>query len=472
MNNKYELVIGIEIHIELNTKTKMFSPILNDFNKSSNESVSQIDLAYPGTLPLVNKAAIIKGIKLAKALNMEIDSLVRFDRKNYFYPDLPKGYQITQQFFPIGKNGTIKIKVDGIWKEIAIERIHLEEDTAKSIHSSNKTYLNYNRAGIPLIEIVSKPVMHSAKEAASYVNAIRQTALCLNISDAKMNEGSLRTDVNVSIRKINTNDFNNRVEIKNLNSISNVQKAIEFEFQRQVKLYENNQPILQETRRFEEESQTTVSMREKSDSIDYKYFPDPNIPAIFIPDEIIQNTHIEELPYEKEQKYLSSGLNSIQINQLINNIEYSIYFDSIPFDDIKKKANLFFAHIVSFINDQNINIKEFKLTNIECSKLFDYVLKGKINKVDLVKILDSKQNSLTNLSLDEIIKKLDLFVKSNSYSLEEIIQNIFNDFPDLFKTFNQNIDRNKKFLIGQIMKKTMGKAKLDNLDIILSKLVK
>ena len=267
-NDLWELVIGIEIHIELNTKTKMFSPILNNFNSMPNSNVSNIDLAYPGSLPLVNKEAIIKGIKLAKALNMEIDPLVQFDRKNYFYPDLPKGYQITQQFYPIGKNGKIKIKVENEWKEIKIERIHLEEDTAKSIHSKDKTYLNYNRAGVPLIEIVSHPVIHSAKEAAAYVEAIRQTALCLNISDAKMNEGSLRTDINISIREKGTNVFNNRVEVKNLNSISNVQKAIEFEAERQLNIYQNGKTVVQETRRFDEQLKETVSMRLKTKIFD------------------------------------------------------------------------------------------------------------------------------------------------------------------------------------------------------------
>ena len=471
-NDLWELVIGIEIHIELNTKTKMFSPILNNFNSMPNSNVSNIDLAYPGSLPLVNKEAIIKGIKLAKALNMEIDPLVQFDRKNYFYPDLPKGYQITQQFYPIGKNGKIKIKVQNEWKEVKIERIHLEEDTAKSIHSKDKTYLNYNRAGVPLIEIVSHPVIHSAKEAAAYVEAIRQTALCLNISDAKMNEGSLRTDINISIREKGTNVFNNRVEVKNLNSISNVQKVIEFEAERQLNIYQNGKTVVQETRRFDEQLKETVSMRLKKDSIDYKYFSEPNIPPILIPNEIINNLKIEELPFEKEQRYLANGLNLVQVNQLINNIEYALYFDAIPLLEFKKKANLFFAHITSFLNDTKLNIKDLKLNHQECFELFNYIIEGKINKANVNTILTYKQNDATSLSLKDIIKKLDLFIEQTTFSLEEIITLIFKEQPDLFKNFKQNIDRNKKFLIGQIMKKTMGKAKLDNLDIILNKLVK
>lgn len=214
MNNDWEIVIGIEIHIELNTKTKMFSPVQNEYGDEANTNVSNIDLAYPGSLPLLNSSAIIKAIKLAKALEMEIDPLVRFDRKNYFYPDLTKGYQITQQFHPIGKNGLIRAKVQNSWKTFSIERIHMEEDTAKSIHENGLTYLNYNRCGVPLMEIVSNPVMHSAEDAMAYVEAIRQTALVLDISDAKLNEGSLRTDVNLSVRRKGENVLNTRTEIK------------------------------------------------------------------------------------------------------------------------------------------------------------------------------------------------------------------------------------------------------------------
>lgn len=379
--NNWELVIGIEIHIELNTNTKMFSPMLNNFDSKQNHNVSNIDLAYPGSLPLVNKGAIIRAIKLAKALNMTIDPYVRFDRKNYFYPDLPKGFQITQQFHPIGSNGFVKAKVDNVWKDIAIERIHMEEDTAKSIHKNNLTYLNYNRAGIPLIEIVSNPVMHSAKEAAAYVDAIRQTVLCLNISDAKMNEGSLRTDINISIRKKGTNEFNSRVEIKNLNSISNVEKAINFEFQRQINLREKNLEVLQETRRFDEQKQETVLMRKKTDSVDYKYFPEPNIPTILIPQKVIDETKIEELPYQKEQKYLDANLNNVQIQQLINNIDYALYFEKIGnVCDLKKKANLFFSTIIPFLNESQIQISDLKITLKEAEELFKYLLDDKIDK--------------------------------------------------------------------------------------------
>ena len=469
--NNWELVIGIEIHIELNTNTKMFSPMLNNFDSKQNHNVSNIDLAYPGSLPLVNKGAIIRAIKLAKALNMTIDPYVRFDRKNYFYPDLPKGFQITQQFHPIGSNGFVKAKVDNVWKDIAIERIHMEEDTAKSIHKNNLTYLNYNRAGIPLIEIVSNPVMHSAKEAAAYVDAIRQTVLCLNISDAKMNEGSLRTDINISIRKKGTNEFNSRVEIKNLNSISNVEKAINFEFQRQINLREKNLEVLQETRRFDEQKQETVLMRKKTDSVDYKYFPEPNIPTILIPQKVIDETKIEELPYQKEQKYLDANLNNVQIQQLINNIDYALYFEKIGnVCDLKKKANLFFSTIIPFLNESQIQISDLKITLKEVEGLFKYLLDDKIDKKNSLKILDLKQKN-SNIPLKTLLEKEKLFVEKSNLSLEDIVKQIFTENKDLKETFSKNFERNKKFLIGQIMKETMGKANISQLDEILKKIM-
>lgn len=469
--NNWELVIGIEIHIELNTKTKMFSPILNNYDSTINSNVSNIDLAYPGTLPLVNKEAIIKGLKLAKALNMQIDSLVRFDRKNYFYFDLPKGYQITQQFNPIGKEGKIKAKVDGVWKDIEIERIHLEEDTAKSIYEGNDILLNYNRAGVPLIEIVSKPVMHSAKEAAAYVDAIRLMALYLDISDAKMNEGSLRVDVNVSTRKKGTNVLNTKVEIKNLNSIANVEKAINFEFLRQVKCYESNKEVSQETRKFDEQKLETVVMRKKGNAEDYKYFPEPNILPILISKEVIDSVKLNTLPFEKEKEYLAKGLNELQISQFINNLAYASFFEKIDIADFKKKANLFFSNIVPFLNDNKLDITDLKILLPEVKELFNYLIEGKIDKKNVMTILDLKQKNSAK-SLKEIIESQKMFMEVLNISLEEIVDEIFKENPNLLKDFNNNFDKNKKYLIGQIMKKTQGKAKLEKLDIILTNKVK
>lgn len=275
-----EVVIGIENHVELKTKTKMFSPGPITFGAPPNTSVNEIDLGYPGTLPSVNGEGVRLAVLAAHALDMTIDPLLIFDRKNYFYPDLPKGFQITQQFHPIGREGKLKIAVDGIVKNVAIERLHIEEDTAKQIHKGDYTYIDYNRSGIGLIEIVTKPVLRSANQAVAYVEKLRETLLYLGVSDVKMNEGSLRCDVNISLRPYGSDIFGSKVEIKNLNSLMNMRKAIEFEVDRQTQLLLQNQIVNQETRRFDEATQTTVGMRSKADAIDYRYFAEPNLAPI------------------------------------------------------------------------------------------------------------------------------------------------------------------------------------------------
>jgi len=279
--NNFEVIIGIENHVELKTKSKMFGPGLVGFGQTPNSQVSEVDLGYPGALPSVNQEGVRLAILAAHALNMKIDSLLTFDRKNYFYPDLVKGFQITQQFNPIGQDGWLEISLDpDSNKKIAIQRLHIEEDTAQQKHSQNLTLIDYNRSGIGLIEIVTHPVLRSAQEAVAYVEKLRETLLFLGVSDVKMSEGSLRCDVNVSLRPIGSEKYSHKVEVKNLNSLANVKKAIEFEVKRQSALLVQNLVVEQETRRFDEQSQTTVSMRSKADALDYRYFTEPNLSPI------------------------------------------------------------------------------------------------------------------------------------------------------------------------------------------------
>jgi aspartyl-tRNA(Asn)/glutamyl-tRNA(Gln) amidotransferase subunit B len=279
--NNFEVVIGIENHIELKTKTKMFAPAPVSFGSEPNTQISSVDLGYPGALPTVNREGVRLALLACNALNMKIEPLLRFDRKNYFYPDLVKGFQITQNYHPIGSNGTLKATMpNGEVKEFTIERLHIEEDTAKQNHISETTYLDYNRSGIGLIEVVSNPVMRSADDAVAYVDHLREIVLFLGVSDAKMNEGSLRCDVNISLRPYGAKEFGNKVEIKNLNSLNNVRKAIEFEIKRQSKMLLNGEVVDQETRRFDEATQETILMRKKSSAVDYRYFREPNIHPI------------------------------------------------------------------------------------------------------------------------------------------------------------------------------------------------
>lgn len=275
--NKYQVTIGVEVHIELKTKTKCFSSGLNTFGAKPNTQVNEIDCGYPGTMPVLNQAVVVSAIKLATALKMQIDPLLRFDRKNYFYPDLPKGYQITQYYHPFGQDGQLSIFVDQKPFIVSFERVHIEEDTAKQIHEGSATYLDYNRAGIPLLELVTKPVFSNSQQVVAYIQALRRLLVALDISDADMSQGSLRCDLNISLKPLAAKVLGTKVEIKNLNSLHNINLAIEFEIIRQATILNNNQTIISQTRRFDEKTKETALMRQKTSSIDYKYFREPNI---------------------------------------------------------------------------------------------------------------------------------------------------------------------------------------------------
>ncbi|WP_440253816.1 Asp-tRNA(Asn)/Glu-tRNA(Gln) amidotransferase subunit GatB, partial [Catenibacterium faecis] len=268
----YERVIGLEVHCELKTNSKMFSASPVTFGEDPNTMINEVDMGMTGTLPCLNKRGVEFAIRVCHALHMEIDELLCFDRKNYYYSDLPKGFQITQDKRPIGRNGYLMIEVDGEEKRIDIERLHMEEDTAKQLHLTDYSLIDYNRAGIPLIEIVTKPCIRSGKEASAYLEALRQVFLYTEVSDAKLEEGSMRCDVNVSIRPFGQEAFGTRTEIKNLNSISNVQKAIDYEAGRQQEVIESGGEVLQETRRYDEVEKVTTVMRSKGDAVDYKYY--------------------------------------------------------------------------------------------------------------------------------------------------------------------------------------------------------
>ncbi|WP_036436924.1 Asp-tRNA(Asn)/Glu-tRNA(Gln) amidotransferase subunit GatB [Mycoplasma elephantis] len=451
---KFETIIGIEIHLELNTNTKMFSHSKIDFSAEPNTKVSPVDIAYPGTLPLLNKEAVISGIKLAKALNMEIDNLLRFDRKNYFYPDLPKGFQITQQFHPIGKNGILKLNVNNQEHIIQIERIHLEEDTARQHHELEDTFIDYNRAGIPLIEIVTRPVIHNADVAAKYVETIRQIALSQNISNAKMEQGSLRADINLSLRPFGSNLFGTKVEIKNINSISNIKKAIENEIEIQTRKLLANIKIEQETKRFDEATQKNIVMRKKTGVIDYKYFREPNIPTIKLEKDFIDSVILSELPWEKEKRYKDNNVNEIYSNRLLNDYSLANFFDNINYSNLEKKSKIFFNEFVAFANTKNKHITEIDITNNqikECLELLDEgIISGKQLKV-LVPLLPNNSSKII-----DIIKKNDLMQISDKSELTKIINSLITN--ELKEQYKQNPERVLRQINGLLMKNTNGKA--------------
>ena len=306
-DSKYELVIGLEVHAQLLTKSKLFCGDSAAFGGEPNTNISPITLAHPGTLPKMNRKAIEHAITLGLALNCEIEQHNYFARKNYFYPDLPKGYQVSQHTTPICKNGFIKIKVDGAERNILLNRIHLEEDAGKSLHDVDEQYssIDLNRAGVPLLEIVSEPDLHSSEEAFAYLSALRRLVRWLGVCDGNMEEGSMRCDANISVRLKGETKLGTRVEVKNLNSIRNVKRAIEYEADRLITMVENNEPVLQQTRSFDADKGTTFKLRSKEDADDYRYFPEPDLTPFYIQDEMLQEIKnaLPELPEVREKRY-------------------------------------------------------------------------------------------------------------------------------------------------------------------------
>ncbi|AEC46120.1 Asp-tRNA(Asn)/Glu-tRNA(Gln) amidotransferase subunit GatB [Mesomycoplasma hyorhinis] len=465
---KYVPVIGVEIHLELNTKTKMFSQAINSFSKEENTNISLIDLGFLGTLPKVNEEAVKKAIFLASALNMNIESALCFDRKNYFYPDLPKGYQITQQFRPIGTNGFINIPTqENQQKQIAIQRIHLEEDTAKQIHKDEFTYLDYNRAGAPLIEIVTYPVMSSAEEAAAYVDEIRKLALFLKISDAKLEEGSLRADINLSLKEATSNEFGTKVEIKNINSISNIKKAINLEIEEQTNLLNYAQKVQQVTKRYDDKNNLNKVLREKTDSVDYRYFPETNIPCFALTNEYKNQVllEIKPTPEQVKLKLKEALISDFYIDQILNNVDFWEYLDSVDYHNLEKTTKVFFAEIVPIINKvgfQNLNIKPSFLKQV-----LEKLEENKINLQHVKKILPIK-NKEVNLTLDEIIHNLDIKVYTRE-ELETLLDELINEHQEYISKNTNNNDKTEKFLMGQAMKKTKSNANPTELSEIISK---
>lgn len=452
--NDYKTTVGIEVHCELKSNTKMFSDSLNNYGTVANTNINEIDFALPGTLPNINTYGIELGLKATLALNCEINKKVMFDRKNYFYPDLPKGYQITQARNPIGINGYVEIEVDGIKKKIGIHDIHIEEDTCKSTHAETKSYLDFNRNGVPLIEIVSEPDMASDKEAMAYLEKLRELLLYTNVSDCKMEEGSMRCDVNVSVSK--TDKLGTRTETKNIGSISSVGRAIIAETARQVEELEQGNIIREETRRFDEKQNRTILMRVKETGNDYRYFPEPDIPPFTLEDSYIDNVknNMEVLPDSRRKVYAEAGINPINIEKIIANKQISDYLLDIH-ANLVIASNLLLGEISAYLNKTGKKLEETKLSKDKFTILVDKLDKKEINnqifKEILVEIME------TDNDINKIVenKKIDAI---DEEKLVSIVENIISLNPSSVDDYKQGKDRAVKFLMGQVMKETKGKA--------------
>ncbi len=472
----WETVIGLEVHAQLSTNTKLFSSASTKFGSEPNTQVDLVDLGLPGVLPVVNKDAFKKAITFGLAINADINQESTFDRKNYFYPDLPKGYQITQMTQPIVEGGSIEINVDGNVKTINITRAHLEEDAGKSIHDAypDKSVIDLNRAGTPLLEIVSEPEISSAKEAVSYMKALHQLVTFLDVCDGDMSQGSLRCDANVSIRKVGDSELGTRTEIKNINSFKFIEKAINFEIKRQTKVLENGDKVIQETRLYDSLKDETRPMRSKEFANDYRYFPDPDLLPVIISDDEMDEIKdsFPELPNDKSKRYISElKIDENEAQIISSSRELSIFFE-LAVDsesDPKLAANLLVGEIGSLLNKDNIKINESNLSsdnfNTLLKRISDGTISKKIAKTVLADIWDSGKDA------DEIIKNQGLVQIQDESIIQDIAQKILEANPDQVAAFKAGKDKLFGFFVGQVMKETQGKANPKSVNDILKKLL-
>lgn len=457
----FEPVIGLEIHVQMKTKSKMFSSSPNSFSRFPNSEVTPFDMAFPGTMPVVNKQAVINAIRVANALHMNIDHTLHFDRKNYFYADLPKGFQITQQRRPIGSNGYLMIKdKDGNPKRIGIERIHMEEDTCKQLHFVDYSLLDYNRAGAPLVEIVSYPEMRSDVEASRYVEAIRNIVVYSLTSDGKMEEGSLRVDVNVSLRPYGSSEFGTKVELKNLNSLKNIELALAYEISRQSSILLSGGKVEQETRRFDESSGKTILMRKKTDAVDYKYFPEPNITPIKLSDEFVNEaiSTCPELYDSKKNRYMSYGLAEVDADIILSSLDMAYYFEKCIKGNeklAKTISNFLIVETNSYLNKNGLTMADFKLAPADLARLASMQEEGYSHK----QCADIFFYCLDNdSSIEDAVKALHIEKQSNDAGeILPMVTEVLDANPQSIADFKGGNGRAIGFLIGQVMKKGKGK---------------
>ena len=473
----WETVIGLEIHVQLSTKSKLFSGGSTEFGAESNTHVDLIDMGLPGVLPVANKEAFYKAIRFGLATGANINQTSSFDRKNYFYPDLPKGYQITQMTQPIVEKGSIKIAVDDYEKEINITRAHLEEDAGKSIHDmfEGETGVDLNRAGTPLLEIVSEPEISSAKEAVAYFKSIRQLVTFLDICDGNMAQGSMRCDVNVSIKKSGDKELGTRAELKNINSFKFIEKAINFEIDRQIRLIENGECVVQETRLYDSEKNETRSMRSKEEANDYRYFPCPDLLPVIISDNELKEIkeNLPELPEEKEIRYINKiGLDESEAKIISSSKTMANMFEaaSSKTDDAKLVAKWLVGDISALLNKDNIDIDESNLSaenfGILIERISDGTISGKIAKSVLEEVWETASD------VDEVIQSKGLVQIQDENILKDIAKKVIDSNPDQVSAYKAGKDKLFGFFVGQIMKETQGKANPKAVNEILKDLLK
>ena len=472
---QWETVIGLEVHTQLKTASKIFSGASTQYGAEPNSQACAVDFALPGVLPVMNREAARMAVKFGLAINAEINRKSVFARKNYFYPDLPKGYQISQLELPIVGKGSLAIDVDGERKIIGVTRAHLEEDAGKSLHEDfhGMTGIDLNRAGTPLVEIVSEPDMRSAAEAVAYLKALHSLVTYLDICDGNMQEGSFRCDANVSVRPLGQQEFGTRAELKNINSFRFVEKAIEFEVERQIDLLENGGTVVQETRLYDSNKNQTRSMRSKEEANDYRYFPDPDLPPMVLDDEFIDSVRAElpELPEARRSRFVTDlGLSGYDAGVLTSTRELADYFETavgvLP-DKPKLIANWVSGELAGHLNKNSIDISESQISAEELGQLVariaDNSISGKIAK-DVFEAMWNGEGSA-----DDVIDKRGLKQISDDSAIEPIIDEVLASNPTQIEQYKGGQTKLLGFFVGQVMKATQGKANPKQVNELLRK---
>ncbi len=459
---EWEIVIGLEVHAQVTTNLKLFSNGVTDFRKEANQKLDLLDIGLPGTLPVINKMAVDQAIKTGLALNATINKKSIFDRKNYFYPDLPLGYQISQFKDPIVSEGYINIDIsDNKTKNIKIERLHLEQDAGKSIHdqSPDKTFIDYNRAGVALMEIVSYPDLSDWEEAGNYLTKLRSILRFANTCDGNMEEGSLRCDANVSVRKPKE-PLGTRCEIKNLNSIKNLMKAIEYEANRQVKSLESGNKIIQETRLFDSSSGKTKTMRSKEEAHDYRYFPDPDLLPLELTEKRIEDIRktLPELPDDLKKRLINQySLGAYDARVISSDQDTAEYFETLSYDrDAKQAANWIITNLFGKLNDIGKSIKNSPIDAKELGKLLDLINKQIISNKIAKEVFEEMFTS--GETAEKIIEKKGLKQISNTDEIEDIVDRIIASNDDQKKQYQSGNTKVLGWFVGQVMKETKGQA--------------
>ena len=471
--SNWEVVIGLEVHAQVSSNSKLFSGSATKFGAEPNTQVSLVDSAFPGMLPVINQYCIEQAVKTGLGFNAKINSYSVFDRKNYFYADLPQGYQISQYKNPIVGEGEIILDLPSGTKKIGIERLHLEQDAGKSIHDidPSNTFVDLNRSGIALMEIVSKPDLRSPEEVNAYIKKLRSIMRYLGTCDGNMQEGSLRADVNVSVRKEGDINLGTRCEIKNVNSIKFMQMAIDYEAKRQVELLENGKSIDQETRLFDTKKNETRSMRSKEDAHDYRYFPDPDLLPLKLSDDFINEIkkNIPELPDEKKKRFIEKfNLTPYEATILVSDIETSKYFEEVVKDsDVKLAANWIIGELFALLNEKNLEITQSPISSRNLSKLINLIkdgtISGKIAKTLFELMLDGDKDP------EILVEEKGLKQKSDPKELENLIEGVIKDNPDKVAEYKSGKVKLFGFFVGQVMKVSNGTANPQLVNEILKK---